>query len=174
MVPNMKKTHAAIIEECARTDRWTIFFLPIFFSLRIFTDFVFWYTIFSQKFNLHNFFLIIFHRNIFIEKVFTHYYSIEFFPTESEWLDVITNDKVIIFDLHVYIVSVWEKIITNQGYHTQVLNVSDSGAWRGLIWASSDIAAIHTQWQTTFAPSATQDVYHDCTHMGLPEKADLF
>ena len=45
----------------------------------------------------------------------------------------------------------------------------------GLIWAGSDVAAIHTQWQMTFAPSATSKrVSWPRTHMGLPEKAKPF
>ena len=36
----------------------------------------------------------------------------------------------------------------------------------------SDVAAIHTEWQSTFAPSVPQYMYHGHAYIGLPEKAD--
>ena len=44
----------------------------------------------------------------------------------------------------------------------------------GARWARSDVAAIDTQWQTTFTLSVPQNMYHGRAHIGLPGKADNF
>ena len=60
-------------------------------------------------------------------------------------------------------------------YHEWALNGSDSGAWRGLlIWVGSDMAAIHTQWQITFAPSAASRRVSWPTPHGLAGKTQQF
>ena len=62
-----------------------------------------------------------------------------------------------------------------QGYHTRALNGGDSGTWGGLVWAGSDVAAIYTQWQTTFPPppppsAASRHVSWPCPQ-GLADKS---
>ena len=80
----------------------------------------------------------------------------------------------------VYIVYVLQNILHQmvhvmmyQYSHTRALNGGDSGAWRGLIWGQSVTCCYTHSGRWHYPPiSHFIDMYHGCTHKGLPETPD--